>query len=503
MASSSESSTRATVVIVGAGAAGIFTAYQIATQHPGTFDVRIFEAAPAIGGNVSSVTVEYGGQTYVIDAGAEFYYPNPQPHYVQLVSALGLTSTSYPAGFTVWESSTGQRLLWIPSRIGRFARYTARDWEAFLHFCGFVVAATWLNATSPENWTLSVSDWLAGIPEWLMPASFAPVIEAFLYQFVSLPMGQIGQSSALYATTYFVRNIFGTLPAVAGDDTPTFSTYQNDSGLLSVLQAALTASDVSAQTRSPVTAVAPGRGTVAVTVGGTTIDARYVGTGVQSEHVGDAARGGRDGEPGSGAAAPTVPVYGAACRPAAERFVLDAERSDVLGTGQHRREHAGPDDHVQCLVGRSPTAVRRRPADSGLQVMGRSRSRPGVLQLRVLFAHPQRSPADDDLHAAAAPAALCLPGAERPLLRRRVDHVVRQPGSRTAVRNGHRGDVVVAGRGERAVPAGGRVRLHGAARSREGVARDGVVPQDGAAQEQARRADRTTAMRLGLFRDGR
>ena len=276
MASSSEASTRATVVIVGAGAAGIFTAYQIATQHPGTFDVRIFEAAPAIGGNVSSVTVEYGGQTYVIDAGAEFYYPNPQPHYVQLVSALGLTSTSYPAGFTVWESSTGQRLLWIPSRIGRFARYTARDWEAFLHFCGFVVAATWLNATSPENWTLSVSDWLTGIPEWLMPASFAPVIETFLYQFVSLPMGQIGQSSALYATTYFVRNIFGTLPAVAGDDTPTFSTYQNERGLLSVLQAALNASDVSAQTRSPVTAVAPGRGTVAVTVGGTTIDARYV-----------------------------------------------------------------------------------------------------------------------------------------------------------------------------------------------------------------------------------
>lgn len=130
MASSSESSTRATVVIVGAGAAGIFTAYQIATQHPGAFDVRIFEAAPVIGGNVSSVTAEYGGQTYVIDAGAECYYPNPQPHYVQLVGALGLTSTSYPAGFTIWESSTGQRLLWIPSSLGRFARYTARDWEA-------------------------------------------------------------------------------------------------------------------------------------------------------------------------------------------------------------------------------------------------------------------------------------------------------------------------------------------------------------------------------------
>jgi uncharacterized protein len=276
MASSSETTTRPTVVIVGAGAAGIFTAYQIATQYPGTFDVRIFEAAPAIGGNVSSVTVEYGGRTYVIDAGAQFYYPNPQPHYVQLVSALGLTSTSYPAGFTVWESSTGQRLLWVPSSIGRFARYTARDWEAFLHFCGFVVAATWLNVKRPENWTLSVSDWLAGIPEWLMPASFAPVIEAFLYQFVSLPMGQIGQSSALYATTYFVRNIFGTLPAVAVDDTPTFSTYQNDGGLLSVLQAALTASAVPVPTRSPVTAVAPGRGTVAVTVGGATIDARYV-----------------------------------------------------------------------------------------------------------------------------------------------------------------------------------------------------------------------------------
>jgi hypothetical protein len=223
MASSSEASTRP-VVIVGAGG-GIFTAHD---SDAAPWDVRRPDLRSGAGyqRSVSSVTVEYGGQTYVIDAGAEFYYPNPQPHYVQLVSALGLTSTSYPAGFTVWESSTGQRLLWIPSSIGRFARYTARDWEAFLHFCGFVVAATWLNATSPENWTLSVSDWLAGIPDWLMPASFARASRPSSIS--SCPAdGADRPIVRALRDDLFVRNIFGTLPAVAAD-TPAFSTYQND-----------------------------------------------------------------------------------------------------------------------------------------------------------------------------------------------------------------------------------------------------------------------------------
>src|SRR5215471_11107866 len=198
-----------TVIIVGAGAAGIFTAYLINKLWPGQINVQLFEAKPVIGGNVSSVTVQYGAQTYTIDAGAQFFYATPQPLYVQLIQDLGLFDqvASYPAGFTIWDSSTQQRLLWIPSVVSGFADYTLDDWGRLVEFGVFLVAATLLNRVSQPDWTLSVETWLADVP---LGADFKQnVVQNFLYQFVSLPLQRIGEASAVYATTYFVRNVFG------------------------------------------------------------------------------------------------------------------------------------------------------------------------------------------------------------------------------------------------------------------------------------------------------
>lgn len=207
-----------TVIIIGAGAAGVFTAYQINKLWPGQCNVQLFEASPVIGGNVSSVTVQYGGQTYTIDAGAQFFYTAPQPLYVQLIKDLGLFDqvASYPAGFTIWESSTQQRLLWIPSVVSGFADYTVDDWVRLVEFGVFLVAATLLNRVRQPDWTLSVDTWLADVP---LDADFKQtVIQNFLYQFVSLPLNRIGEASAVYATTYFVRNVFGGPPTAALDD---------------------------------------------------------------------------------------------------------------------------------------------------------------------------------------------------------------------------------------------------------------------------------------------
>ena len=106
------------------------------------------------------------------------------------------------------------------------------------------------------------------------------VVKSFLYQFVSLPYANIGEASAVYATTYFVRNVIGGPPAPRPSesigDLPTFQTSQSLIGLLGILAAALAASGVTAQINSPVTAVAPGPNGVAVTVNGETINANYV-----------------------------------------------------------------------------------------------------------------------------------------------------------------------------------------------------------------------------------
>jgi predicted NAD/FAD-binding protein len=280
MTTNSGSTSTPTVVIVGAGAAGIFTAYQINKQFPGKFDVQLFEASNVIGGNVSSLSVQYGGQTYTIDAGAQFFYANAQPNYLKLIHELGLDKQVklFPTGITIWERSTNQRLFWIPSDVLGFFRYDKADVERMGEFIVFMVEATKLNAGQPD-WTLSVDDWLAGVD--VSDAFKQNVIKNFFYQFVSLPYDKIGESSALYATTYFVRNFFGGPPvAKAAGDSPTFiSTFQTNQsliGLLGILEKALSASGVSAKTSSPVTAVAPGANGVAVTVGGNTINAKYV-----------------------------------------------------------------------------------------------------------------------------------------------------------------------------------------------------------------------------------
>jgi predicted NAD/FAD-binding protein len=220
------------VAIVGAGAGGVFTAYQLNQTFPGKYDIRLFEAAPKIGGNVSSVYVTYGGQTYAIDAGAQFFYPKAQPNYVSLIQTLGLSGETpmYPAGITIWNADTNQRLLWVPATLSGFLRYTREDWARIIEFGEFFVAAALLNGASSPDWTLTVDDWLAEIP--LMTDDFKQnVIKNFLYQFVSLPYANIGQASALYAITYFVRNVMGGSapvgPAQSIEDYPTFQTSQS------------------------------------------------------------------------------------------------------------------------------------------------------------------------------------------------------------------------------------------------------------------------------------
>src|SRR5512132_172347 len=193
MATASGSGSRPTVVIIGAGAAGVFTAYELNRQFPGKYTVRLLEAAPTIGGNVSSVSVTYGGQPYVIDAGAQFFSASAQPNYVNLIQALGLTAEvkPYPAGVMVWEKTTSTRLLWIPSTVGVFfsGRYTGDDWKRFFEFLGFIIAASTLNLGG--DWSVTVDKFLADIP--LVSDDFKQnAIKNFLYQFVSLPYAKIG-----------------------------------------------------------------------------------------------------------------------------------------------------------------------------------------------------------------------------------------------------------------------------------------------------------------------
>ncbi len=255
------------VVIVGAGAAGVFTAYRIKTMYDSLFDVELLEAKDRVGGNTLSVKRNIGGREYSIDAGAQFFYKNPQVSYVELLEDLGLFDdddhreiVEAPAGFTIWDRAQGKRLFFVPSLLTGFFHYGLADWERMGQFLTYLTYSFFLDR-SDEPWTKSVDDWLDDCH--LLSNEFKDrVARNFMYQFVTLPYDQIGNASARYATSYFARNAFGE-PKVREPDPsapdlaviPTFETYQSLIGLDGILERALAAVSVSPELSTPVTKV--------------------------------------------------------------------------------------------------------------------------------------------------------------------------------------------------------------------------------------------------------
>jgi predicted NAD/FAD-binding protein len=255
------------IVVVGAGAAGVFTAYRIKEMYADKYEVVLVEASDRVGGNCFTTLVEYGDKPYTIDCGAQFFYKNPQASYVELIEQLGLMDLqseiiSAPAGFTIWDRVANKHRMWMPSRLSGFLEYDDADWDRLVKLGLYLGYAAFLDRANPANWALSLDDWLATLG--LLDDEFKQnVIIPFLYQFCSLPLARMGEASAMYAVTYFVRNVFGE-PKVGEPDPntkdlpglPVFETYQSLIGLDGILDRVLAAACVVPQLNTPVTSVA-------------------------------------------------------------------------------------------------------------------------------------------------------------------------------------------------------------------------------------------------------
>jgi predicted NAD/FAD-binding protein len=264
------------LVIVGAGAAGVFSAYRAHQIFGNQYQIILLEASDRVGGNTCSTQVTYGGQVYNIDCGAQFFYKNPQPNYDSLLQFLGLEGPppkgvvfSAPAGFSVWDHAANHLLFWVPGTVDGFMRYTTADWDRIIEFGLFLAYAVALDSSDTPDWTLSVDDWLQTLP--LLTDSFKQtIIKPFLFQFVSLPLARIGQASALYAITYLARNLFGgsAPPGVSGlpePSQPVFVTYQSQIGLDGILKYVLQSAQVTPQLSTAVKSVARQGAQLAVT----------------------------------------------------------------------------------------------------------------------------------------------------------------------------------------------------------------------------------------------
>lgn len=268
------------IVIVGAGAAGVFTAYRIREMYGDAYEIVLLEASGRVGGNCFTTGVSYGGRVYSIDCGAQFFYKNPQASYVELLDQLGMMDepteiVSAPAGFTIWDRAAGQHRMWVPSRIRGFLDYENEDWDRLVKFGLYLSYSYFLDREDPANWTLRLDQWLAGLQ--LLDDDFKQnVILPFLYQFCSLPLARMGEASALYAVTYFVRNVFGEPKVIEPDPEspalpglPVFETYQSMMGLDGILKRVLATYAIVPVLNSPVVSIAKlGDGLFVHTAGG-------------------------------------------------------------------------------------------------------------------------------------------------------------------------------------------------------------------------------------------
>ena len=159
-------------------------------------------------------------------------------------------------GITLWTRGDDAPLLWLPAQLGGFLRYRPQDWKRLIGFSTFLAYAFLLDRKAGDEGTLSVDDWVGQLT--LLDDEFKDtILRPFLYQFVTLPRARIGEASAKYAITYFVRNVFGEpgvdepQPPIEGAKGQTFEVYQSRIGLDGVLDRALAAAGVIPRLNEP------------------------------------------------------------------------------------------------------------------------------------------------------------------------------------------------------------------------------------------------------------
>jgi hypothetical protein len=275
------------IVIIGAGAAGVFTAYRIAEMYGDRYEIVLVERDAAIGGNASTKTLTFGGRKYSIDCGAQFFHRGAQASYVGLLADLGLFDDppqveAKATGITIWDKQASEHLLWIPSRARGFLRYRPADWDRLTGFATFLAYAFLLDRHEPNDWSLRVDTWCSRLK--LLDNRFIDqVVRNFLYQFVTLPADRICEASALYAITHFVRNVFGEATVEEHDPdvadprgVETFEVFQTLIGMDGVMKRALERAGVKPRLREAATAVHAHQGKLGVCTNKEIIPADHV-----------------------------------------------------------------------------------------------------------------------------------------------------------------------------------------------------------------------------------
>lgn len=93
----------AKIAVIGSGISGLGCAYVLQRQH----EVHVFEANDYAGGHTHTHAIEIAGRHFAVDTGFIVFNPNHYPHFVRLLTELGVASQATQMGFGVKNLRTG------------------------------------------------------------------------------------------------------------------------------------------------------------------------------------------------------------------------------------------------------------------------------------------------------------------------------------------------------------------------------------------------------------
>ncbi|SFI08340.1 NAD(P)/FAD-dependent oxidoreductase [Planctomicrobium piriforme] len=85
------------IAIIGGGISGLYAAEKLRARH----QITLFEAPRTLGGHVNTVDVEIGGERHAVDTGFIVYNERTYPHFIRLLTDLGIESQPTSMSFSV------------------------------------------------------------------------------------------------------------------------------------------------------------------------------------------------------------------------------------------------------------------------------------------------------------------------------------------------------------------------------------------------------------------
>ncbi|MEE4662175.1 MAG: FAD-dependent oxidoreductase [Halieaceae bacterium] len=167
------------IAIVGSGISGLACAYYLTRDT--ACDVQVFESAGKIGGHTATVDVKIGGRQYAIDTGFIVYNDWTYPHFIQLLTDLGVATQPTRMSFSVSDQLTG--LEWAGS--GLDTLFAQRKNLLSPRFLGMVRDILRFNKRSVADLESGAIDASMTLGEYLRRNGYG---EAFIEQYL-VPMG--------------------------------------------------------------------------------------------------------------------------------------------------------------------------------------------------------------------------------------------------------------------------------------------------------------------------